>query len=102
MLFNVTLRQSFLYEDVIEANSKQEAVNIARKQSAHNEICWAPEGRLRLIDVEEAYTKSAADKLTDEDIEDLTSCLTDMVMDFVFGEGDEDDDFGIAIEPENS
>lgn len=102
MLFNVTLRQSFLYEDMIEADTEQEAVNIARKESAHNDINWVPEGRLRLIDVEEAYAEPAKAKLTAEEVEDLTSCLTDMVMDFVFGDGDEDDDFGITIEPENS
>ena len=96
MFFNVTLRQAFVYEDVIEADTKEEAERIARDDAMHNDLNWIPEGRLRTSNVEEAYVDPSVAKLTPEEVEDLDSCLTDMVMDFVFGDGDEDDPFGSA------
>lgn len=101
MVFNVTLRQSFIYEDVIEADTEEEAVRIARRNCPHDDLNWQPEGRLRLLNVEEAETDPFLEQLTDEEVEDLNSCLTDMALDFVLGDDDDDDDDLLGIVPVN-
>ena len=102
MMFNVRLRQSFIYEDMIEADNKVEAVTMARSNSKSDGLNWVPEGRLQTVSVEEADEDPDSFELTSEEADDLESCLTDMVMDFVFGEGDDDDPFGTAPQPVNA
>ena len=53
MFFNVRLRQSFIYEDMIEANNKVEAVTMARNNSKSDGLNWVPESRLQTVSVEE-------------------------------------------------
>ena len=102
MMFNVRLRQSFIYEDMIEANNKVEAVTMARNNSKSDGLNWVPEGRLQTVSVEEVDEDPDPFDMTSEEADDLESCLTDMVMDYIFDDSDDDDPFGTAPQPVNA
>ncbi|MDO4484822.1 MAG: hypothetical protein Q4C54_10470 [Clostridia bacterium] len=97
MQFNVRLRQSFIYEDCIEAATSEEAEAIARKNSESDGYNWIPEGRLKTISIDETdqvLNAPIRQFTTDEELKDF---LTNEVLSFIFGEGDDDDDFTLPV-----
>ena len=88
MIFNVRLRQSRVYDSAIEADTPEEAVELARKASKHDPANWAVEGPIRKVSVEPApdqalpeYSEAMLDELMD-------AIMADLIASIYFGDVD--------------
>lgn len=55
MMWNVTLCRQLVFEDAIEAESEEEAVEIAMERNGYDEISWRRNGPTQVVCVEPAY-----------------------------------------------
>lgn len=60
MMWNVTLCRQLIFEDAIEAESEEEAVEIAMERNSRDDFNWRRNGPTQVVCVEPAYdgTKS--------------------------------------------
>ena len=59
MIYNVTLCRQLIFEDAIEAESEEEAVEIAMERNGYDELNWHRNGPTQVICVEPTYDGSA-------------------------------------------
>ncbi len=55
MMGNVTLCRQLIFEDAIEAESEEEAVEIAMERNGYDDLNWRRNGPTQVICVEPAY-----------------------------------------------
>ncbi|MBR3018902.1 MAG: hypothetical protein IKH57_17765 [Clostridia bacterium] len=55
MMWNVTLCRQLIFEDAIEAESEEEAVEIAMERNGYDDLNWRRNGPTQVICVEPAY-----------------------------------------------
>ena len=55
MMWNVTLCRQLIFEDVIEAESEEEAVEIAMERNGYDDLNWRRNGPTQVVCVEPAY-----------------------------------------------
>ena len=55
MMWNVTLCRHLVFEDAIEAESEEEAVQIAMERNSYDELNWRRNGPTQVVCVELAY-----------------------------------------------
>ena len=55
MMWNVTLCRQMIFEDVIEAESEEEAVEIAMERNGYDDLNWPRNGPTQVVCVEPAY-----------------------------------------------
>ena len=60
MMWNVTLCRQLIFEDAIEAESEEEAVQIAMERNSYDELNWRRNGPTQVVCVEPAYDGSEA------------------------------------------
>lgn len=60
MMWNVTLCRHLVFEDAIEAESEEEAVQIAMEHNSYDELNWRRNGPTQVVCVEPAYDGSEA------------------------------------------
>ena len=58
MMWNVTLCRRLIFEDAIEAESEEEAVEIAMERNGYDDLNWRRNGPTQVICVEPAYDGS--------------------------------------------
>ena len=58
MMWNVTLCRQLIFEDAIEAESEEEAVEIAMERNGYDDLNWRRNGPTQVICVEPAYDGS--------------------------------------------
>lgn len=58
MIYNVTLCRQLIFEDAIEAESEEEAVEIAMERNGYDELNWHRNGPTQVICVEPTYDGS--------------------------------------------
>jgi len=54
MMWNVTLCRQLVFEDAIEAESEEEAVEIAMERNGYNDLNWRRNGPTQVVCVEPA------------------------------------------------
>ena len=77
MIFNVRLRQSRVYDTAVDADTAEQAVQLARKASRHDPANWAAEGPVRKVSVEPA---------SDQVLPDCSEAQLDELMDEIVAE----------------
>lgn len=55
MIWNVTLCRQLVFEDAIEAESEEEAVEIAMERNGYDDLNWRRNGPTQVVCVEPAY-----------------------------------------------
>ena len=55
MMWNVTLCRQLVFEDAIEAESEEEAVEIAMERNSRDDFNWRRNGPTQVVCVEPAY-----------------------------------------------
>ena len=55
MMWNVTLCRQLIFEDAIEAESEEEAVEIAMERNGYDDLNWRRNGPTQVVCVEPAY-----------------------------------------------
>ena len=55
MIYNVTLCRQLIFEDAIEAESEEEAVEIAMERNGYDDLNWRRNGPIQVVCVEPAY-----------------------------------------------
>ena len=55
MMWNVTLYRQLVFEDAIEAESEEEAVEIAMERNGYDDMNWRRKGPTQVVCVEPAY-----------------------------------------------
>ena len=55
MIYNVTLCRHLVFEDAIEAESEEEAVEIAMERNGYDDLNWRRNGPTQIVCVEPAY-----------------------------------------------
>ena len=55
MMWNVTLCRQLVFEDAIEAESEEEAVEIAMERNGYDDLNWRRNGPTQVVCVEPAY-----------------------------------------------
>ena len=60
MMWNVTLCRQLIFEDTIEAESEEEAVEIAMERNGYDYLNWRRNGPTQVVCVEPAYDGSEA------------------------------------------
>ena len=60
MMWNVTLCRQLVFEDAIEAESEEEAVEIAMERNGYDDLNWRRNGPTQVVCVEPAYDGSEA------------------------------------------
>ncbi len=55
MMWNVTLCRQLIFEDAIEAESEEEAVEIAMERNGYDDLNWRRNGSTQVVCVEPAY-----------------------------------------------
>ena len=55
MMWNVTLYRQLIFEDAIEAESEEEAVEIAMERNGYDDLNWRRNGPTQVVCVEPAY-----------------------------------------------
>ena len=60
MMWNVTLCRQLIFEDAIEAESEEEAVEIAMERNGYDDLNWRRNGPTQVVCVEPAYDGSEA------------------------------------------
>ena len=58
MMWNVTLCRQLVFEDAIEAESEEEAVEIAMERNSRDDFNWRRNGPTQVVCVEPAYDGS--------------------------------------------
>lgn len=58
MMWNVTLCRQLIFEDAIEAESEEEAVEIAMERNSYDDLNWRRNGPTQVVCVEPAYDGS--------------------------------------------
>ena len=58
MIYNVTLCRQLIFEDAIEAESEEEAVEIAMERNGYDDLNWRRNGPTQVVCVEPAYDGS--------------------------------------------
>ena len=58
MMWNVTLCRQLVFEDAIEAESEEEAVEIAMERNGYDDLNWRRNGPTQVVCVEPAYDGS--------------------------------------------
>ena len=58
MMWNVTLCRQLVFEDAIEAESEEEAVEIAMERNGYDDLNWRRNGPTQVVCVERAYDGS--------------------------------------------
>ena len=58
MMWNVTLCRQLIFEDAIEAESEEEAVEIAMERNGYDDLNWHRNGPTQVVCVEPAYDGS--------------------------------------------
>ena len=58
MMWNVTLCRQLIFEDAIEADSEEEAVETAMERNGYDDLNWRRNGPTQVICVEPAYDGS--------------------------------------------
>ena len=58
MMWNVTLCRQLIFEDAIEAESEEEAVEIAMERNGYDDLNWRRNGPTQVVCVEPAYDGS--------------------------------------------
>lgn len=82
MIFNVRLRQAYVYDAAIETDSPKDAVEIAKKRCHRDRANWAAEGPVRKVSVDPDPDRA----LPDYYAEDMDDSFFDMFDDFDFGD----------------
>ena len=59
-MWNVTLCRQLIFEDAIEAESEEEAVEIAMERNSRDDFNWRRNGPTQVVCVEPAYDGSGA------------------------------------------
>ena len=82
MIFNVRLRQSRVYDTAVEADTAEQAVQLARKACRHDPTNWAAEGPVRKVSVEPApdqvlpdCSEAQLDELMDEIVAEIIASI---------------------------
>ena len=60
MMWNVTLCRQLIFEDAIEAESEEEAVEIAMERNGYDDLNWRKNGPTQVVCVEPTYDGSEA------------------------------------------
>ena len=60
MMWNVTLCRQLVFEDAIEAESEEEAVEIAMERNGYDDLNWRRNGPTQVVCAEPAYDGSEA------------------------------------------
>ena len=60
MMWNVTLCRQLIFEDAIEAESEEEAVEIAMERNGYDDLNWRRNGPTQVVCVKPAYDGSEA------------------------------------------
>ena len=55
MMWNVTLCRQLIFEDAIEAESEEEAVEIAMERNGYDDLNWRRNGPTQVVCVEPSY-----------------------------------------------
>ena len=55
MMWNVTVCRQLIFEDAIEAESEEEAVEIAMERNGYDDLNWRRNGPTQVVCVEPAY-----------------------------------------------
>lgn len=55
MMWNVTLCRQLIFEDAIEAESEEEAVEIAMERNGYDDLNWRRNGPTQVVCVESAH-----------------------------------------------
>ena len=55
MMWNVTLCRQLIFEDAIEAESEEEAVEIAMERNGYDDLNWRRNGPTQVVCVEPAF-----------------------------------------------
>ena len=61
MMWNVTLCRQLIFEDAIEAESEEEAVEIAMERNGYDDLNWRRNGPTQVVCVEPAYDPLTAE-----------------------------------------
>lgn len=73
MMWNVTLCRQMIFEDVIEAESEEEAVEIAMERNGYDDLNWRRNGPTQVICVEPAYDGSETYDICFTGVKDLVA-----------------------------
>ena len=71
MMWNVTLCRQLIFEDAIEAESEEEAVEIAMERNGYDDLNWRRNGPTQVVCVEPAYDGSETLGALSADVEAL-------------------------------
>ena len=71
MMWNVTLCRQLIFEDAIEAESEEEAVEIAMERNGYDDLNWRRNGPTQVVCVEPAYDGSETFGVLSAGVEEL-------------------------------
>ena len=71
MIWNVTLCRQLIFEDAIEAESEEEAVEIAMERNGYDDLNWRRNGPTQVICVEPAYDGTESFGMLSSGVEEL-------------------------------
>lgn len=75
MMWNVTLCRQLVFEDAIEAESEEEAVEIAMERNSRDDFNWRRNGPTQVVCVEPAYDGAEAFGVLSTGVEALVDPL---------------------------
>ena len=73
MMWNVTLCRQLIFEDAIEAESEEEAVEIAMERNSRDDFNWRRNGPTQVVCVEPAYDGTETFGMLSAGVEELIS-----------------------------
>ena len=71
MMWNVTLCRQLIFEDAIEAESEEEAVEIAMERNGYDDLNWRRNGPTQVVCVEPAYDGTESFGMLSSGVEEL-------------------------------
>lgn len=71
MIWNVTLCRQLIFEDAIEAESEEEAVEIAMERNGYDDLNWRRNGPTQVVCVEPAYDGTESFGMLSSGVEEL-------------------------------
>lgn len=71
MMWNVTLCRQLIFEDAIEAESEEEAVEIAMERNGYDDLNWRRNGPTQVVAMEPAYDGTESFGMLSSGVEEL-------------------------------
>ena len=71
MMWNVNLCRQLIFEDAIEAESEEEAVEIAMERNGYDDLNWRRNGPTQVVCVEPAYDGTESFGMLSSGVEEL-------------------------------